>query len=292
MNPPYFSVVTPSWNQGAFLAGCLRSVVSQGDPDVEHLVFDNNSTDNSAAVAAGFPGVRFVVEADRGQSDAVNKGLRAARGEIICWLNTDDEYEPGCFAALREVFRDPSVNVVYGHVRQVSYQGEAEVIARARFDDRLDLIRWWSRRVKLHQPAVFFRRSLVEWIGLLREDLNYAMDYEYWWRMSGVFPFRPLDRVLAVQHRQPDSKTMKAWEKVLRERERIFAPHYGLVDGGRRRDLMREKRRELSAALLDQAYGLCGSDSRAALRWMGRSLREDPVSFFSLRWAGLLRRIF
>ena len=121
MNPmeePFFSVITPSWNQGKFLRACIGSVVNQNDADFEHLIFDNCSTDETAAVAAEFPHVKFVSEPDRGQSHAVNKGLSAARGEIICWLNSDDEYDPGAFAKLREVFSDPAVQVVFGDVRR------------------------------------------------------------------------------------------------------------------------------------------------------------------------------
>ena len=95
MKELFFSVITPSWNQGKFLGACIGSVVSQNDLDFEHLIFDNCSTDGTAAVAAEFPHVKFVSEPDRGQSQAVNKGLAAARGKIICWLNSDDEYAPG-----------------------------------------------------------------------------------------------------------------------------------------------------------------------------------------------------
>jgi glycosyltransferase involved in cell wall biosynthesis len=119
----FFSVITPSWNQGEFLARCLECVQRQGSDDYEHLVFDNCSTDASAMVAADFPCVRFVREADRGQSHAVNKGLAAARGEIICWLNADDAYPAGVFTRLRELFADPQCDVVFGDVEQVAYDG-------------------------------------------------------------------------------------------------------------------------------------------------------------------------
>ena len=272
MDSPFFSVITPSWNQGKFLRGCIESVRAQGDSDFEHLIFDNCSTDDTANVAAEFPHVRFFCEKDRGQSDAVNKGLRAARGEIICWLNSDDEYEVGAFAALRRAFENPDIQVVFGDVRQVGYNGAGDALARGCFETRLDLVRWWSGRVKLHQPAVFFRRSVLEKIGHLREDLHYAMDYEFWWRMSEVFQFEYLPQVLAVQHRQPGSKTILAWQKVLEERERIFFPFYGLVDCGSRRELMRQKRDALPKNELDQGYPVAAATPPQGLQIMAGPL--------------------
>ena len=287
---PYFSVITPSWNQGKFLKGCIESVVAQGDPHFEHLILDNVSTDETGSIVKGFPHIQFLSERDRGQSHAVNKGFLRARGEIICWLNSDDSYPPGVFDVLRQRFADPSVDVVFGHVRQVSYAGADEQIAEAKFDRREDLIRWWSRAVKLHQPAVFFRKSAQNAIGLLREDLHLVMDYEYWWRMSERHRFHLVPEVLAVQHRQPESKTVRDWVGVYAERERVFRPFYSMIDRGDRAGLMREKRVAMCERYLDEAYACVGSQPLDAWRSLVRSFRERPASFFGMRWVGLVRR--
>ncbi|MCX6970102.1 MAG: glycosyltransferase family 2 protein [Verrucomicrobia bacterium] len=290
MEEPFFSVITPSWNQGTFLRGCVGSVVDQNDPDFEHLIFDNCSTDGTTEIVAEFPHVRFVSEPDRGQAHAVNKGLAAARGEIICWLNSDDEYAPGAFAVLREAFSDPAVQVVFGDVRQISYGGQGEVIARAKFASRLDLIRWWGSEVKLHQPAVFFRRGVVKSVGLLREDLHYALDYEYWWRISESFRFHDIRQVLAIQHRQPDSKTIRDWAKVLEERERIFSPFYGLIDGGRPAALEPERRKCLSRQYLILAWA--AQDPACARKNLLNAWRQSPALVLRPANLGLIRRIF
>ena len=287
MKELFFSVITPSWNQGKFLGACIGSVVSQNDLDFEHLIFDNCSTDGTAAVAAEFPHVKFVSEPDRGQSQAVNKGLAAARGKIICWLNSDDEYAPGAFAALREAFSDPEAQVVFGDARQIGYDGRCEELARGKFDSRLDLVRWWSSRVKLHQPAVFFRRAAAAKVGPLREDLHLAMDYELWWRMSEQYDFRYIPRVLAVQHRQPDSKTIRSWATALVERERVFSPYYSLIDEGDRPALMREKHRELGRSYLLQAYALASTRRMDAVRLLARSFCEWPQGIMEMRWPGV-----
>jgi len=286
----FFSVITPSWNQGKFLRGCIESVVSQGDPDFEHLIFDNCSTDETAAVAAEFPHVNFVSEPDRGQSHAVNKGLAAARGEIICWLNSDDEYAPGTFAKLREAFSDPAVQVVFGDVRQVSYDGLAEAVLEARFCSRLDLVRWWSSDVRLHQPAIFFRRAVVASVGQLREDLHYALDYEYWWRISERFPFHYIPQVLAIQHRQPASKTVSQWHKVLDERRAIFSPFYKMIDGGRPVALANECRECLAKQYLAQAWA--HPDPVSVRKSLMRAWKESPAMVLRRSNLGLIRRSF
>ncbi|TSA31403.1 MAG: glycosyltransferase [Verrucomicrobiaceae bacterium] len=290
MGEPYFSVITPSWNQGKFLRGCIESIVSQNDPDFEHLVFDNCSTDETARVAADFPHLEFVSEPDRGQAHAVNKGFEASRGEIICWLNSDDEYAPGAFSKLREAFSDPAVQVVFGDVRQISYDGQGEVIARGKFKSRLDLIRWWGADVKLHQPSIFFHRDVVKSAGLLREDLHYALDYEYWWRISEKFVFRYIPQVLAIQHRQPDSKTIRDWARALDERERIFSPFYDLIDGGRPGSLEPERRKCLAKQYLILAWA--AQDPACARKNLLSAWQQSPPLVLRPANLGLIRRIF
>jgi glycosyltransferase involved in cell wall biosynthesis len=287
MSSLFFSVITPSWNQAKFLKGCIESVLKQNDSDFEHWVFDNCSEDGSAEIATGYPHLKFVREKDRGQSDAVNRGFRAASGEIVCWLNSDDEYAPGAFAELRRAFSNRETMVVFGDVRQIGYDGSGDVVARGRFERREDLVRWWSGAVKLHQPAVFFRRSVLDRVGLLREDLHYAMDYEFWWRMSEFFQFEYLPQLLAVQHRQPDSKTIIAWQKVLEERERIFSPHYGLIGC---KSLEVERRQALSKIYLEQAYAVVGTRRLDAIRLLARSLSEWPQTCWDFAWPGVLRK--
>jgi len=286
---PYFSVITPSWNQGEFLGECIESVLRQGDTDLEHLIFDNCSTDSTVEVLSKYSHVRCVRERDRGQSDAINKGFRAARGEIICWLNSDDAYPEGLFKRLRELFSDPEVDVVFGDVLQKNYDGTPDRIAPARFEKREDLVRWWSRDVKLHQPAIFFRRSAREEIGLLNEALHYTMDYEYWWRMSERYRFQYAPEVLAIQHLQPASKTVMEWPRFYEEREKVFSPYYGLIDEADPLGLRRERRKNMATNYLQIAWS---APPRSIEVWKNitRALREDPYSIATPALLGLLSR--
>ena len=288
----YFSVITPSFNQARYLEECLRSVDQQGGEDWEHLVFDNCSTDGSAAICAQFPRVKWISEPDRGQAHAVNKGFAVARGEVICWLNSDDAYPPGLFQKLRKIFANPATTVIFGDAEQREDLGGPGVRVEAKFKNRLDFVKWWRSDVQLHQPAVFFRRSAREATGWLNEHLHFALDYEYWWRMSERTIFQRVPEVLAIQHRQPDSKTIQAWHRVYEERERIFSPYYSLVDGGDRAGLMLERRQELAQKYLVQAYA--GAERRArGVAWESwkRAVSLRPELLTSRETLGLLKRM-
>lgn len=288
---PYFSVITPSFNQGPYLGTCIESVLGQNDPDFEHLIHDNCSHDETPDVLGRHPHLAVTIARDRGQSDAVNQGFRKATGEIICWLNSDDAYPPDTFRRLRGIFADPDIHVVLGDVTQVAYDGSDPLRMPARFERRLDLVRWWSSDARIHQPAVFFRRAVREQTGFLREDLHYTMDYEYWWRMSGKYDFHQVQDVLAIQYRQPVSKTILDWNKVFEERERVFAPHYGLLTGVSRHALMQEKRSAMARRHLDQAFLNAAREPRRAVSDVLRAFRESPAYVLHPRSLGILRRM-
>jgi glycosyltransferase involved in cell wall biosynthesis len=186
---PFFSVVTPSFNQASYVEGCIRSVLEQGVDDFEHIIFDGGSTDGSTEIFARYPHLQWTSEPDRGQAHALNKGFARARGDVICWLNTDDQYLPGTFEIVRRELSRPSVDVIYGDAEEVYFDGRPRRRREAKFPSREAMLRWWTKEVDILQPAVFFRRSVLQSVGPLREDLFIAMDLEFWWRVSERFPF-------------------------------------------------------------------------------------------------------
>ena len=284
MSAPYFSVVTPSYNQGAFIEGAIQSVVAQGTNDFEHLVFDACSTDGTLEILRRHPHLDWVSEKDRGQSHALNKGFEKARGEIICWLNADDQYLPGAFTALRELFRDPACDVVFGNAQQRHFDGRDAEHAKGRFDRREDLVTWWQRKIGLHQPAVFFRRKVFAKAGGLREDLHYTMDWEYWWRISEWFPFRYVDRDLAVQQLQPQAKTVLDRHIIFREREQVFGPHRRLITDRSWWSLEKEKRICMGRRYLNYAQEMMTRDRRTAAYLMWLSVAENPFILLTPAW--------
>lgn len=284
MSAPFFSVVTPSWNQGAWIEGCIQSVLAQNVSDFEHLVYDNCSSDQTAEVLAKYPHVEARREPDRGQSHALNKGFARARGEIICWLNADDQYLPGAFDAARRAFADPQVSVVYGDCEEDFCDGSPPRIRKARWTRREDLLVWWEKRTDLLQPAVFFRRKVAEEAGPLREDLHVVMDTEFWWRISERHTFVPLGVPLARQQRQPDSKTIKHMPRIYEEKAKVFGPLLDAAEPGRRRENAARRRRGMGRRWLGLAQSTAKSDAGAARDFLRRARAENPVLVLSPRW--------
>ncbi len=292
MLKPFFSIITPSFNQGKYIATCLDSVKSQRDQSYEHIIIDNCSTDETQGILREYahdPRVKLLIQPDHGQSEALNKGFRMAEGEIICWLNSDDAYLPETLTKVREAFEEPRRSVIFGNVSQVSYQGEDPIQLKSCFQCRYDLIRWWSRRVQLHQPAIFFRRAVFGKVGFMKEDLHYAMDYEYWWRLSSEYEFYYVPEELAIQHRQLDSKTMKSWYHVLLEREKIFSPFYELLEE-KKSVLTRERLHALASHFLVQAYALIERDRAAAWFYLQKVFLKSPLLLLRPSTLGLLRK--
>lgn len=176
-----FTVITPNLNHGRFLAECLESVVRQDGVTVEHLVIDGGSTDDSAAVAAGFPHLVWSQEPDKGMSDAINKGFDRARGDWVIWLNADDRLKPGVLAKVKQMAAKTAADIIYGNYDFVDEGGGFLRSIR---------VPSWSPFVHVHHccyigsTACFFRRASVLAAGQrLREDFHYVMDGEFYARL-------------------------------------------------------------------------------------------------------------
>ncbi len=200
-------VVTPSLNQGRFLERTVRSVLDQGTAELDYLVVDGGSSDASVEVLERYSGrLRFISEPDRGQAHAVNKALERTAAPIVGWLNSDDVYLPGALDAVRRVFEaSPEVDVVYGDAFHIDEDD--------RYLDAYPTEAWRPDRLRetcfLCQPAVFFRRRVIEHHGLLDERLHYCLDYEYWLRLAlGGARFHHLPRPLAGSRLHPETKTL------------------------------------------------------------------------------------
>ncbi len=225
------SIVTPSLNQGPFIERTVRSVLDQeGDFDLEYLVFDGGSTDGTLEVLRRYDGrLRLVVEPDRGQADAINKGLRAATGEVLGWINSDDLLYPGALARVAAAFR-ARADVAWVHGRCEIVDAHDQPIRRwvsAYKDFRCSR---YSRRSLLvenyvSQMTVFWRRSAMERVGLLDETLRYTFDYEYWLRLSALGAPLYVPERLAAFRWYTSSKSGAHFERQFQEDLEVFRRH-------------------------------------------------------------------
>lgn len=183
---PLVTIVTPSYNQGSFLEATILSVLEQDYKNIEYIVIDGGSADNSLEIIQKYADriAYWVSEKDRGQTDAINKGFAAAHGSILAWLNSDDTYHPGAVSAAVEYLEQhPEIGLVYGDLNFIDEQDRV----LGRFSAaQTDLARLRRGFVHIPQPAAFFRTADWKKVGPLDPSFYFAMDYDLWVRLAGV----------------------------------------------------------------------------------------------------------
>ena len=186
---PRISIITPSYNQGHFIEETIRSVLLQGYPNLEYIIIDGGSTDNTVEIIRKYePWITYwVSEGDRGQTHAINKGLARATGEILAYLNSDDYYLPGTLFRIAEHFNQhPETDLLHGRCCYVNEQGEkmGEQFGNiSTFAEIIDIWGVWWQKQQFVQPEVFWSRRITDKVGTFNETLNYVMDYDYWCRI-------------------------------------------------------------------------------------------------------------
>jgi len=187
MSYPRISVVTPSYNQGIYLEETIRSVLDQNYPNLEYIVIDGGSTDTSTQIIRKYSDrlAYAISEPDQGQADALNKGFKQATGEIICWLNSDDFFEPNTLWTVAKYFNE--------HQKTFFIYGDGWIFRQSRP---------WARKYhrpgiqgakqlnfsdQILQPSSFWTRHIFEEVGYLDMNLRYVLDWEYFLRISSKF---------------------------------------------------------------------------------------------------------
>ena len=223
----------PTLNQGAYLRSAIESVITQeGKLDVECIVVDGGSSDGTLGVLRSYGrAIRWLSEPDGGQSDALNKGLHMATGEVLGWLNSDDLYEPG---ALRSVVRalaiEPSADWVFGRVRIIDERGREIRKAVTTYKNwRMRRLRYRRLLVEnsISQMGVFWRRSAWERAGDFRTDLHLAMDYDYWLRLERMSPGLHIPEYLGAFRWYGSSKSGSRFREQFAEELRVATEHAG-----------------------------------------------------------------
>ena len=178
MSYPKISVVTPSYNQGPFLERTILSILNQNYPNLEYFVIDGGSTDNSVNIIQKYEDRidYWVSEKDKGQTDAINKGMRRATGDIVCWINSDDVLLPGALLTVGRYFmKHPNIEYLNGVVIEIGRQDEILKMTHT------ILCKWFAERGAFNtlQQGMFWKRSLFGKVGYLDTSFHAMMDYEF-----------------------------------------------------------------------------------------------------------------
>ena len=250
---PLVTVITPSLNRASLIGRTLRSVRSQTHRATEHIVVDGGSSDGTTAILRQLEGsydLRWISEPDGGMYEAVNKGLALASGEIVGYLNTDDLYFPWTVRAVVDAFgRHPDADLVFGDVLSVDDRTRAQRI-HWQYPFDLDYIR---RSGFLAQPAVFWRRGVVEAAGGFDQALRYVADCDLWMRLGEKRRFHKIDEVLAIERDHPG--TLRAAQASSLEAElSVVRQRYVTLGGAGHR--LRQARHRLRLAALRRRYWL------------------------------------
>lgn len=224
---PLVSIVTPSYNQAPFLESTMESVFAQDYPNIEYIVVDGGSTDGSLDIIKKHASrlVWWTSARDRGQTDAINKGMAHATGKLLAWLNSDDTYIPGAVSAAVRCFGEsPEAGLIYGDANYIDDAGHVT----GRFPAaQTDYRRLRQGYVHIPQQAAFFRGDLWRELGPLDPSFYFAMDYDLWVRIAEKSELRYVRETWANFRLHAGGKTIAADERCWPEMLRV---HYR--DGG------------------------------------------------------------
>lgn len=207
-NLPKVTIVTPSLNQAKYLEATISSVLNQDYPNIEYIIIDGGSTDGSVDIIKKFQDklAYWVSEPDGGQSSAINKGFKHAKGEIFNWLNSDDLLMPSAVKiAVYYLMNNPDIGMVYGDRITIDEKGNFLALAEAAsFNPKLMMY-----NLKIPQETVFFRRKYWLEVNGVDEELRYCMDYDLWVKFNKVTQIYHIPFVLGAYRNHPYSKSIK-----------------------------------------------------------------------------------
>jgi glycosyltransferase involved in cell wall biosynthesis len=227
MNLPRISIITPSYNQGQFIERTILSVLNQNYPNLEHIIIDGGSKDNTIEILKKYSHLIWVSEPDRGQSDALNKGLKMASGEIIGWLNSDDIYLPGTIYKIAEIFvKNQDVSVVYGDCYYIDEQDRIIRKYRSRDFDLKKLLT--SCYCYIPSVSAFIKKKVFDNLEYPFDvNLHYCMDYDLFIRIAiAGFKFKYVPEFFAAFRRSKHNKTT-LYIKLMRKESFTISVKYG-----------------------------------------------------------------
>lgn len=224
---PKITIITPSYNQGEFLEECIKSILAQNYPNLEYIIIDGGSSDNTLEVIKKYEKYidYWISEKDKGQSHAINKGLEIATGDIINWLNADDFYVENTLHKVAQIFQEKKVLCVCGKCQVLENPNTPKHITNGTdiYKNNLAKTVGWART---DQPATFYHRDAIEKMGLLDEELHYLMDRDWWVKFLlhfGLESILKIDDILVNFRLHEASKTVSQNAAFAQDSYRYYA---------------------------------------------------------------------
>jgi glycosyltransferase involved in cell wall biosynthesis len=218
---PLVSIITPSFNKGPYIEETILSIRNQTYENIEHIVIDAGSTDETISILEKYhKDLKWISEPDRGQSDAINKGWRMARGDVIAYLNADDTYLPDAVESAVAFFeKNPDIHMVYGDGIITDESGKNPRTIRSNEFNLKSLV---FCQDTIFQPSVFLRKEVFITIGDVDVDLHLAMDLDYWLRTALVYKIGYIPKPLSIAKIYQDAKSSALMFRYVREYEHIL----------------------------------------------------------------------
>lgn len=274
---PTLTVVTPAYNQADFLRDTIESVLSQDYPNIEHVVFDDGSTDETPNILAEY-GDRFVWEtqANMGQTPTINKGWAMTSGEIITWLNSDDTfYDTGSVrTGMEYLIANPDVGIVFGD----SMFTEADGIE---IEPTRPIVDFTYQKMVLNcensisQPSAFIRREIVAKVGDLDPKFYYFMDWDFWLRAGIYYKIEHIDAIMSTYRLHADSKTVAQSKKAAPELDYMYQKFFAREDIPAEIRAI-EKESMMNMCFTSGGYYLKGGDTVNASKMAAKAFEYYP----------------
>ncbi len=207
-NDCLISIITPSLNQGEFIRYNIESVISQNYEKFEHIIIDGSSSDNTISILKEYKHLKWISEKDKGAANAINKGISLSKGDVLCWLNSDDYFEKNILKDIASLFNNnEDIDLVYGNMTFVDKNNK---IIRKDKTEKYDLDVLIHKNADIiRQPSTFFRKNLYEKVKGLNENLKCVFDYDFFLRILFIGKSFYFDKNIAFYREHKNTLTRK-----------------------------------------------------------------------------------
>jgi len=291
---PKITIVTPSYNQGDYIEETIRSVLLQGYPNLEYIIMDGGSDDESVKVIEKYSAwvTHWESKSDRGQSHAINKGFAMSTGDIIAWLNSDDILLSGALNAIALAYMQDPDKIILADVQNRFEDGRPSRIIKQKNVKLVNFINPWNEAWGWHQPGVYISRMMYEKSGALDENLHYAFDNDWMCRLLLIAEPQYVDQPIAGFRIHNQAKTTACVPDVYLECEKVSLRYSEYVPSLKRGELSAHfALRNAGVHLGERPEFLSFWDRGKTATYLFRALIAYPLVIFNDDFLRRVRRL-